>query len=805
MNSVQEHIVTPGLPAAKLSHPCDPESLGFATTDDLPGMKDVIGQSRAFRALELGMEVHGLGYNVFVLGIPDSGRTTLTRDYLRRRAVTGPVANDWVYVNNFENPHCPRAFSLPAGLANELKKDMQTLVIECRMDIPRVFTSEEYTRERDRIVNEIQRKMAEEFSKLDELTARYNFVIAKTPYGLVMGPAVNGKPISPAEFEQLSEENKEKLNQLQEKLSSELEKTISKVRELQQTMSEQVRDLDIRTALFIIHPVIDQLKAKYAGLPAVLKYLEEVQKDIVHHVSRFRAEEKDTPNPLELKAWSNRYEVNVFVDQTGLQGAPVITENQPTYHNLLGSIEHDLIMGASYTDFTQIRPGALHRANNGYLILPARDVLINPYAWEGLKRVLRDREIRIIELGSQMGLTSTATLEPQPVPLDIKVILVGTPVLYYLLRAYDEDFAKLFKVRAEFATEMERTSQSEKEYALFVKSVVDENHLMPFDCTAVAKIIEQGSRMVEDQGRLSTQFGIIADLICEADYWARKNNQERVSSRAVQMAINERIYRSNRIEERFQDMLEQDILLLDVQGRTPGQINALSVISLGDYSFGRPCRVSATVSPGPSGIIDIERQAKLGGPIHTKGVLILSGFLDMRFGQQHPLSLTASLTFEQSYEEIEGDSASAAELIALLSALANMPIDQGMAITGSVNQHGQVQAIGGVNQKIEGFFATCQRKGLTGGQGVIIPAANQRGLNLNSEVIAAVERGEFHIWPVKTIDEAIQLLIGCEAGQTQPDGSFPEGSLNHSVASRLERFALAIKAGGLPDDGSKPS
>jgi len=619
-----------------------------------------------------------------------------------------------------------------------------------------------------------------------------NFVIVKTPYSLFLGPAINGKLITPEEFEQLNDEQREKLKKIQETLSKRLEVTMQKARELERKSAEEVRNLDRRVLTFIIHPLIEKIRQKYAAIEPVLAWLEKVEKDMVTKGSRFRSEEDAKPSP-DSKEWASHYDVNVLVNNTNLHGAPVLIENQPTYHNLLGRIEYELVMGVSFTDFTKIRAGALHRANGGYLILPARDVLNNPYAWEGLKRVLRDREIRIMDLGSQMGLISTATLEPQPIPLNVKVILVGTPILYYLLRAYDEDFAKLFKVRAEFATEMERTKESEHEYSLFVRSVVADNNLSPFDHQAVARIIEHGSRIVEDRAKLSTRFGIITDLICEADYWAKKDGQSIVGKKAVEKAISERIYRSNRIEEKIQEMIRQGTLIVDVSGKLVGQINALSVISLGDYDFGRPNRVTAAVSAGGGGVIDIERQAKLAGPIHTKGVLIISGFIGARYGQDSPISLTASLTFEQSYDEVEGDSASAAELIALLSAISGIAIDQEKAITGSVNQYGRIQAIGGVNEKIEGFFAICNQKGLSGNQGVVIPEANVRSLMLNEEVINAVREGKFHIWPVQTVDDALHILTGVPAGKQRKDGTYPAGSVNHAVLKQLKNSTALWK------------
>lgn len=777
--------------ADQLARLCDPNTLTFTTTNELPTLQEVIGQPRAFRALELGSEVGGIGYNIFVLGIPDSGRTTLTRSYLQRKAALTPLPDDWCYVNNFDDRRKPYALRLPAGTAVELRKEMQQLIADCKLNIARVFSSEEYTKERDRLVNAMNEKQAHEFSQLEEYVHKYNFVIIKTPYGFFLGPMIEGKPLSQDSFEKLTDDQKEKFHKLQEKLSAKMEKTLASMREVEQAANKNLEDLNLRTALFIIRPLVDRRKDKYSGCQAVQTYLDQIQSDLVKNVNRFHPDVKTEQNILEEKEWAVRYEINVLVDQSGRSGAPVIVENQPTYHNLLGSIEHDMILGASYTDFSKIRPGALHRANGGFLILPARDVLLNPYAWEGLKRVLRDGELRILELGNQMGLASATTLDPEPIPLNVKVILVGTPTLYYLLRAYDEDFDKLFKVRAEFATEMKRSPESESEYALFVKSVIDENKLLPFDRSAVARIIEHGARMVEKQDKLSTQFGIIADLIRESAYWARKDSLEYADATAVQKALDERIFRSNLIEERIQEMIQNDQLIVAVEGQAVGQINALSVSSLGDYFFGRPNRVTASASVGQGGIIDIERQARLGGPIHTKGVLIISGFLGEYYGKDRPLNLTASLTFEQSYDEIEGDSASAAELIALLSSISAIPIDQSRAITGSINQHGQIQAIGGVNEKVEGFFETCKKKGLTGRQGVIIPQSNRSNLMLTKEVRDSAAQGAFHIWAVETIGEAISLLTGYEFGEPKEDGTFPKGTFNQAVIGRLDAFNKA--------------
>jgi len=789
------------LSPGELHRTCDPASLPFETTAELPDLQDVIGQPRALRALELGSEVSSPGYNIFVLGVPGSGRTTLSQEYLQRKAAGEAVPDDWCYVNNFDDPRKPKALRLPAGRGLTLREDLRALVAYCEREIARVFESEEYVRERDRLVGDVKKKQEAEFSRLQEAVEQQNFAIVRTSFGFVLVPAVQGKPIKPEELEQLSPEQRAHLEQIQARLGEEVEKTLERVREMEKSAAETLRELNNRTLMFVLTPRIGDLKAKYAGLEQVIAYLETVQADILANFSQFQpADSGGQPSPggqalpagiASAAGWSNRYHVNLLVDNSGLQGAPVVVESHPSYQNLLGRIEHEYVLGASRTDFSLIRPGAMHRANGGYLILPARDVLVNPYAWEGLKRVLRDGAIRIVEIGSQLGLVSAATLEPEPIPLEAKVVLVGTPLLYYMLRAYDEDFAKQFKVRAEFATQMERTPESEQEYGLFVKSVVDDNHLPPFDRAAVARVIEHSSRLAEDQGRLSTRFGKIADLVCEAAYWARKEGQAVVSAGAVQRAIDEAIYRQDLLEERIQELIAEGTLMIQTEGRAVGQINALSVMALGDYAFGRPSRVTASTAPGRAGVIDVERQAKLGGPTHTKGVLIISGFLHGRYGQQAPLNLSASLTFEQSYDEVEGDSASAAELYALLSSLADVPLRQDRAVTGSVNQHGQVQAIGGVNEKIEGFFAVCTSKGLTGEQGVIIPASNRRNLMLRAEVVQAVDQGQFHIWPIQTVEQGLALLTGLEMGERQPDGSYPEGSFNHALMARLQEFSRA--------------
>ena len=799
---------------SELRRVCDPSSLGFENTNDLPDLQEVIGQPRAIRALELGSEVTGPGYNTFVLGVSGSGRTTLSLEYLQRKAANEPVPDDWCYVNNFDNPRHPKALRLPAGYGVKFSQDIQELIQRSAQAISRTFESDEYIQERDRLLGELKKGQEAEFIRLQKHVEKYSFIIVRTPFGFALVPAVQGKPLKPEEIEALSDEQREKLSQLQTKLEEEVEKTLRKLREIETNTNQRLKELNEQTVLFSLGPLIDELKAKYSAQESVLAHLEAIQKDIVSVADQFRAKESESSSPGATqpspREWAHRYEVNVLVDHSQETGAPVVHESHPSYTNLLGRIEHEVTMGASRTDFTMIQPGALHLANGGYLILPARDLLTNPYAWDGLKRVLRDSELRIIELANQLGLLSTVTLEPEPIPLNVKVFIVGSPTLYYLLRYYDEDFPKLYKVRAEFGTSMERNAETEREYGLFVKSVVVDNELPAFDKSAVARIIDYSSRLAEDQTRLTTRFGKIADLIRESAYWSKTTGSQGknvVDDIAVKRAIEESIYRSNLIEERIQEMITQGSIMIDVTGRAVGQVNALSVILLGDYAFGRPSRVTATAYPGKGGVVDIERQADLGGPIHTKGVLILTGYLGKRYGREKSFSLSAHLTFEQSYEGVEGDSASAAELFALLSAIADIPLRQDMAITGSVNQRGQIQSVGGINEKIEGFFTTCKMKGLTGEQGVIIPASNLVNLMLNEEVVDAVGKNMFHIWPIQEVDEGLRLLTGLEPGERQEDGSYPEGTFNHALMGQLEAFSRSeeSKEEDQPEESGQPS
>ncbi|NMC54540.1 MAG: AAA family ATPase [Chloroflexi bacterium] len=774
-----------------LSKKCDPGSFAFTTTDELPELEDVVGQPRAFQALQLGSELKGSGFNIFVLGLPGSGKLTLSRQYLERKAKKQPAPPDWCYAYNFKNPHHPKAISLPAGQAAALREDLKNLILQAQKQIFNAFESKEYTYQKEKIAEKLNQQQEVELSQLQQLVSQHNFLLIKAPFGFVIVPAKNGKPLEAQDIENLPPEKHQELDDLRLQFNAESQKTVEKLRQMEQEAYKEVHSLDEKTAAFILEPLVSHLVKKYQDISGVVEHLNALQADIIENLETFRQEED---HGLSREDLLKRYDLNILVNNQDQKGAPVITENQPSYSNLLGRIDHEIVMGVTRTNFTLISPGALHRANGGYLLIPARDLLLSPYAWEGLKRTLREEAIRIISLEMQYGLSGTSTMEPEAIPLNVKIVLIGTPLLYYLLQENDEDFEKLFKIRSEFACTMDRTKDTEYEYALFVKSVVQKNGLLPFHRSAVAKIIDQGSWLVDDQQKLSTRFGKIADLIQEAAYWAGSHDHPIVTAEDVEYAIQKSTFRNNLMEERIHQAIARETILINTTHSVAGQINALSVISIGDNQFGFPSRITVSVSPGSAGIIDIENEASLGGPIHTKGLLIVSGILRERYGKSKPINLSASITFEQSYGGVEGDSASAAEVIALLSAISGVPIQQSVAITGSVNQKGEMQAVGGVNQKIEGFFTICAQKELTGSQGVIIPWSNRHNLMLTQQVVDAVASGKFHIWAVKTLDQAIEQITGMESGAPIDKGEkYPPGTFNYLVNEKIVEFNQSLK------------
>jgi len=789
------------LAAAELYQRCDPGQFAFETTADLEDLAEFVGQPRAVEAVQFGIGIEREGYNIFALGPEGTGKRSFVRQFFEQRASSESVPSDWCYVNDFAQTHKPRALRLPPGRGVEFRRDMEQLVEELRTTLSAAFESEEYQTRRQVIEEELQERQAQAFQELQQPAQKQGVALLRMPTGLAFAPMRDGEVLSPEEVRALSQEERERLEAVMETLQEELQKILRQVPGWQRERRDKLRELDHEMADFAVSGLIDELGARYADLPPVVEYLNAVQQDVVENAGDFLPSSEDTTSGPDIPmgiAGLRRYQVNVLVNHSESEGAPVIYEDNPTYQNLIGRVEHVAQMGALLTDFNLIKPGALHQANGGYLILDVRKVLSQPYVWEGLKRALQSDQIRIESVGQMLSLVSTVSLEPEPIPLRVKVALVGDRMLYYLLWQMDPDFGELFKVAADFGERMDRNEENQHLYARLIATLARKEELRPLDRAAVARVIEHSARMVGDAEKLSTQMRGITDLLCEADYWAGKSGDGAVTAGDVQQAIDAQIYRSDRLREQLQEEILRHTLLIDTAGEVVGQVNGLSVIQLGSFGFGRPTRITAQVRLGRGQVVDIEREVELGGPIHSKGVLILAGFLGGRYAGEKPLSLSASLVFEQSYSGVEGDSASSAELYALLSAIARVPIKQSLAVTGSVNQHGQVQAIGGVNEKIEGFFDVCQARGLAGEQGVLIPAANVKHLMLRQDVVEAVMAGQFHVYPVETVDQGIAILTGVPAGERDETGNYPEGSINYLVEARLAELAEKRQAFSAP-------
>ncbi len=794
------------LTADQIRPTCNPAQFSFVTTADLPDLTGIIGQKRALRALHFGMGMAANGYNIFVLGPAGTGKATAVRQFIQADAAKLPPANDWIYVFNFQEPGHPNAMRLPPGKGRSLRTDLESLVKELQRAIPAAFESEDYIKERDKIVNALKEEQEKQFEQLTEQVSKYNFSLIRLPGGFMLTPVIGGKPITDVQFEQLTDEQKDKLRKLREKLQEQVDITIAAMRQREQETRAQMATLDENVARLTIQHPMAELRERYRDLDEVQQHLQGMAEDLIANVDAFKnGESKDGNLQAATQAMGSegllrRYAINLFVDNADTQGAPVVNESNPNFANLVGRVEHQAVMGALFTDFTMVRAGALHRANGGYLVLDAMSLLERPQAWDALKRALKERVVRVEEYAQSLGLISTSVLEPEPIPLSVKVALSGSSSLYYLLSAYDDDFDELFKVQADFDERMPRDAEHIQDYAQFIATMCRQQNLSHFTPAAVAHVVDHSSRLVEDQHYLSTRFRDIADLITEAAYWAGQNGHDVVAAEDVQQAITEKRERGNRYEERLRDEFARGVLLVSVQGKCVGQINGLSVLPLGNAAFGMPSRITARTFIGRGGIIDIEREARLSGPIHSKAVMILSAFLSGRYARQLPLSLHATLVFEQSYAGVEGDSASMAELCVLLSAIADLPLRQDLALTGSINQHGEAQAIGGINEKVEGFYDTCLALGpLTGAQGVILPKANIEHLVLREDVVAAVHAGQFHLYAVTHLDEALELLMGLPAGEQDEGGNYPPDSVNGKVLAALqavhERWQVLQKSG----------
>lgn len=791
------------LAVEQLRRVCDPAIFDFKSTAELPVLNQIIGQERAVRATTFGIDIESPGYHIFALGPAGTGKTAMIKELLERKSADQPVPDDWCYVNNFDDNDKPRVLRLPAGTGSKLERDLDRFVEKLSDEIPSAFETKDYEKEREKIDVRFQEQRQALFADLEKVTKTKDFALLQTPRGVALAPIINGDVITQEQFTKLDEKESNEIELRQTELQGELRQTIRRVQELEQEAKEEIRQLDQEVIGFAVEHLVNKIVEKYADLGAVVDFLQNVRTDILKNVDTFKqakeSEEAQQQLPfLTLQTDSrpifDRYRINLLVDNSDVIGAPVIFESNPTYPNLLGRIEHQARFGALVTNFQMIKSGALHRANGGYLIVDARDVLTKPMAWEGMKRALQESEIRIESMYESLGAISTRTLDPEPIPLDIKVIIIGDPMIYYMLYNLDEDLRELFKVKADFSIQMDWTEEALQQYARFIGTVCQQEKLLAFAPSGVAKIIEQSARMVSHQNKLATKFRDIVDLIRQSSYWASKSGHKYVQDTDVRQAVEEQIYRSNQWEEYVQEMINEGTILIDTNGLTVGQVNGISVLPLGDYSFGKPSRITARTHVGKAGVVNIDREIELGGRIHNKGVMILTGYLGEKFAQDIPLTFSTSITFEQIYEEVEGDSASSAELYALLSSLSGYPIRQDLAVTGSVNQRGQVQAIGGVNEKIEGFFEVCKLKGLTGKQGVIIPESNIKNLMLREDVVRSVSEGKFHIYPVSTINEGIELLTGIEAGQQNAESEYPENTINFAVQARLKELAGKVQA-----------
>ena len=808
------------LPVEALARLTDPATLAFETTDDLEPLEHVIGQDRAVEAVRFGIGIRQEGYNLFALGPPGVGKHSMVRRFLERRAPDEPTPPDWVYVHDFAAPHRPNALRLPAGRGRTLRDDMERLVDELRSAIPAVFESDEYRARRQSLEQQMRERHEESFESVQRRAREKGIAMMRTPMGIALAPMKEGEPLGPDEFAKLDAEEQERIKRDIEDLQTELETALRRVPQLQRETRDELRNLNREAIREAVSHLIDDIKQRHRDVDEVVRYLDAVQADMVESGEEFVRAVTGGEGGQQVIAFAmpgmqpgggaeallSRYRINLLVDHAETTGAPIVYEDHPTYQNLVGRIEHRPQFGALVTDFTLTKAGALHRSNGGYLILDVRRLLVQPFAWEELKRTLRAREIRIESLGQALSLISTVSLEPEPVPLDVKVVLLGEPWVYYLLSMLDPEFSELFKVQADFDDRMARDGRTTPEYARLIATLARDANLRPFGRDAVGRVMDRAARLAEDAERLSTHLSDIGDLLREADYWAGENGHDVVTKDDVQQAIDAAIRRADRLRERALEAIERGMILIDTKGAVAGQVNGLAVSMFG--GFGRPTRLTARVSLGRGEVVDIEREVALGGPIHSKGVLILQGFLAARYAQERPLSLKASLVFEQSYGGVEGDSASSAELYALLSALADVPIRQGLAVTGSVNQRGQVQAIGGVNEKIEGQFDVCKARSLSGDEGVLIPAANVKNLMLRQDVIDAAREGKFKVYAVETIDHGIEILTGMAAGERDGEGKYPEDSINGRVERRLTEFAEAARRfaqlGRAPAEGERP-
>ena len=791
------------LDAKDLYRPCDPNRFSFETSDDLEPWGEVLGQPRAAAAAEFGVGIDRDGYNLFVLGAPGTGRRHLARRFIERRSAAAPAPPDWCYVHNFDDPKRPRVLRVSSGVGNRFRRDMEQLVDELHAALTTALESDEYQTQRQMLDAEVEEKQSAALEEVRREAESRGIRLIQGPGGILFAPLQEDKLISPQAVHDLPEAERQRLEREVEHLQGEIQARLRQMPRWQRERREKIRSLNQQVTRFAVGSLIEERKGEYREEAEICTYLDRVERDLIENApALIHQVGQGGPQPLQLMlqaveaqdGFLRRYRVNVVVDNSQTSGAPVVEEDHPTYPNLLGRLEHRAQFGALVTDFDLIRAGALHRANGGYLLLDALEVLRHPLAWDGLKRASRTGQLRISSVGESLGWTQPVSLEPDPIPLQVKLVLIGEPWVYHLLYDRDPDFANLFKVAVELDDRIERSGDLEPQYLQFIVRLLRKEGLRPFDRLALARLVEQATRLTSDAERLTLNVEQLLDLLRESDHWAERAGAARVSREHVTRAIEQRSYRSDHLRERVQEALVRGTLEVATEGSAVGQINGLSVIELGGFRFGRPTRITARVRIGSGEVVDIEREVELSGPLHSKGVLILSGYLGQRYAADTPLSLSASLVFEQSYSGVEGDSASLAELYALLSAIAEIPLRQDLAVTGSVNQHGRTQAIGGVNEKIEAFFDLCRARGLTGQQGVVVPQTNSIHLMLRSDVVDAVRDGQFHVYAVDTADAGLEVLSGLAAGAADEAGEFSEGSFNDRVRKRLAALAANRQA-----------
>ena len=795
------------VPIEKLRWRCDPEKLNFQSTEDLSVTEEIIGQQRAMEAIRLGLDIDGFGYNIFVTGLVGTGRKTAIKGLLEEIDTAGKIPSDICYVNNFKNPDMPKMISLPAARGNEFKGDMDNLIETLKKKIPLIFEDERYLNKKKEVLEKFREQQATYFKEFERKVTQEKFSLVQVQMGPYsrpgIFPVIDGNPMSFDQLEGLVQEGKipaeevERLREKQRELASELEDIFKETRKTEKEIRQSLSDLDREVISPVVRDSISDLQEKYDN-EKINNYLEEVQESIIEDLSRFMEKEEqpqiipglNIPQPADQ---FTEYQVNVLVDNSDTKGAPIIVETAPNYRNLFGTMERIVDRSGIWrTDFTRIKAGSFLRANGGYLIIDALDALIEPGVWQTLKRTLKN-EVVEMQTYDPFYLFATSALKPEPIEANVKVIMVGDAMMYHLLYNYDEDFKKIFKVKSDFDTVMDKNEEAVTQYASLIHKICMEENLKPFDRSGVAAVVEYGVRIAGRQKKLTTRFHLLADVLREASYWAVKEGNQYVGEAHVEKAIQKRIHRVNLVEDKIQEMIEDGMIMVDSDGAVVGQVNGLSIYNLGDYAFGKPSRITAKVAMGKAGIINIEREAELSGPTHNKGVFILAGYLRGKYAQDKPLAMSASICFEQSYGGVDGDSASSTEVYALLSGLSGIPLRQDIAVTGSVNQNGEIQPIGGVNEKIEGFFDVCKAKGLTGKQGVMVPHQNVDDLMVRKDIVNAVQEGKFHIYPVKTIDQGIEILTGVEAGERVKDGGFKEGTVNFLVDKRLKELASEIK------------